>query len=153
MLKNEIREAFTNQEFELYYQPLVNRQRHIVSYEILSRWRRKGELLSPSCYMDELEREGFAETLFFYNIDKLAASMSAGLIKHPAAVNAPSFIVEKKRFPRRVLEVFADKGLDASLLKLRLVANVNGTIEAVSKELGLKIIHIEISSRFNVLAI
>jgi EAL domain-containing protein (putative c-di-GMP-specific phosphodiesterase class I) len=76
MLKDEIIKAFVNNEYELYYQPLVNRHREIVSYEVLTRWCSRGEILSPYYYMDILEREGFAETMFFYNIDKLLVDIS-----------------------------------------------------------------------------
>ena len=120
MLKNELKKTFVNNEYELYYQPLVNRHREIVSYEALSRWCTKGEIFSPYYYMDVLEKEGFAETMFFYNIDKLLVDISEGLISHPVAVNAPSFVIEKKKFPRRVLGIFYDKGLDPSLLKIEL---------------------------------
>ena len=58
-MDSELRRAWEDGEFELFYQPLMNREGMAVSgAEALLRWRNNGELVSPVKFIPHLERNG-----------------------------------------------------------------------------------------------
>ena len=58
-MESELRKAWENGEFELFYQPLMGGTTAGVSgVEALLRWRKNGELVSPVKFIPHLERNG-----------------------------------------------------------------------------------------------
>lgn len=57
LLLNDLRNALVNDEFELYYQPIVNKAQSIIGYEALVRWQHplKG-LVLPNDFIGEIEK-------------------------------------------------------------------------------------------------
>ena len=56
-MESELRKAWENGEFELFYQPLMN-ETGVSGVEALLRWRKDGELVSPIKFIPHLERNG-----------------------------------------------------------------------------------------------
>ncbi|WP_445945107.1 EAL domain-containing protein [Shewanella sp.] len=63
-IHTQIKAALENDEFELYYQPIVNiRTASIHRAEVLLRWRHNGEFISPDEFIPVAEQTGFIVSL------------------------------------------------------------------------------------------
>ena len=66
-IKNELKNAVHNNEFILYYQPIVNRRREIKKVEVLIRWKNdKLGFVSPNNFIlyAEENREDYKYRIF-----------------------------------------------------------------------------------------
>jgi len=50
-LERDLRASLDREEFVIHYQPIVDAQERIVSYEALVRWKRNGELVMPNQFL------------------------------------------------------------------------------------------------------
>ena len=63
-VENDLRRAVSQNDFELHYQPIVLlRTRMCVGFESLVRWRRDGEMVSPSVFIPIAEELGLMDEL------------------------------------------------------------------------------------------
>ena len=118
-LDNELREALANEEFRLFYQPLVDADSHkIVAVESLLRWERPdGQQIGPNIFIPVAEESGLinaiglwvlrracTDALAFGNIT-LSVNISAAQLRNPEFPIQLGYILEETGFPAERLDL------------------------------------------------
>lgn len=72
-LSTKLNNAFENDEFLVYFQPICNIQGEIVGAESLARWINNGEMISPAKFIPLLEQRGTIKEIIKQDCKKTAA--------------------------------------------------------------------------------
>jgi diguanylate cyclase (GGDEF)-like protein len=136
-LEQELRSALDGGELLVFYQPILDEQRRLVSYEALVRWERNGHLVSPAEFLPVVADLGrmpdLGRIVLGFAVPQLAAWRSDG--EHPPEltmhVNVDPSQLGDTSFPTE-LQVLLDKhGVSPDGLVLELVEHE--WIEAVER--------------------
>ena len=154
-LEAELRQAIDNQEFMLYYQPIVNLVTGKLSgFEALVRWQHpKRGFVSPGAFIPAAEESGLIIPMGSWILEEACAQMSQW---HHQFAHARDLMVSvnlsTKQFNQENLTLEVDNilkktGLDSQSLKLELtesaaMEDVNGTIDQLTK---LKALNLKLS--------
>jgi len=77
-LTSQLSNAFDNNEFLVYYQPICNLQGDIIGAESLARWQHNGAMISPAKFIPLLEQRGTIKAFTRFVIEQVCET----LIKH-----------------------------------------------------------------------
>ena len=140
-LENDLRQSLRecNREFELHYQPQIDRHGRVTGVEALVRWRHPARgLVPPVEFIPLAEETGLVLALGQWVLrtacDQLLAwATSPATARIEVAVNVSARQFHHPQFVPQVLELVAATGIDARLLKLELtetsvLENVDDTI-------------------------
>ncbi|XYJ09809.1 EAL domain-containing protein [Telluria sp. B2] len=140
-LENDLRQALREceREFDLQYQPQIDRHGRVSGVEALVRWRHPVRgLVSPVEFIPLAEETGLVLGLGQWVLKKaceqlLAWAASPATAQIEIAVNVSARQFHHPQFVAQVLELVAAAGIDARLLKLELtetslLENVDDTI-------------------------
>jgi len=140
-LENDLRQALRQceREFDLQYQPQIDRHGRVTGVEALVRWRHPVRgLVSPVEFIPLAEETGLVLGLGQWVLKKaceqlLAWAASPATAQIEIAVNVSARQFHHPQFVAQVLELVAAAGIDARLLKLELtetslLENVDDTI-------------------------
>ena len=147
-LEMDLRNALTNKEFELHYQPLVNLESNeITSFEALLRWHHpKRGLISPADFIPIAEETGLIiplgewvlrtacnETANWPNDVKVAVNLSPSQIKSRNLIDVVTSALEDSGMPAKRLQL--------EITETVLMHNTFGTLATLHKlrELGVQI--------------
>jgi predicted signal transduction protein with EAL and GGDEF domain len=147
-LEMDLRNALTNKEFELHYQPLVNLESNeITSFEALLRWHHpKRGLISPADFIPIAEETGLIiplgewvlrtacnETASWPNDVKVAVNLSPSQIKSRNLIDVVTSALEDSGMPAKRLQL--------EITETVLMHNTFGTLATLHKlrELGVQI--------------
>jgi predicted signal transduction protein with EAL and GGDEF domain len=125
-LEMDLRKALINQEFELYYQPLVNLQTNEISaFEALLRWRHPTRgLISPADFIPVAEETGLIVPLGEWVLNT-ACEETANWPEHvKVAVNLSPTQLTNRNLVGVVKKALADSGIDARRLQLEITETV-----------------------------
>nr|WP_298128795.1 EAL domain-containing protein [uncultured Pseudoxanthomonas sp.] len=129
-LHRALRDALSHRRFELFYQPQVDAQGHVVGAEALLRWRdaRRG-LVRPADFMQAAEDTGFILPLGQWVLQEacrqLADWRADPALRHlRLSVNVSALQLRQPDFVQQVEEAVARSGVDAGLLTLELTESV-----------------------------
>ena len=125
-LEMDLRKALINQEFELYYQPLVNLQTNEISaFEALLRWRHPTRgLISPADFIPVAEETGLIVPLGEWVLNT-ACEETANWPEHvKVAVNLSPTQLTNRNLVGVVRKALADSGMDARRLQLEITETV-----------------------------
>jgi diguanylate cyclase (GGDEF)-like protein/PAS domain S-box-containing protein len=129
-LINDLRRALQHDEFELYYQRIVNDSQQIIGYEALIRWQHpeKG-LVLPGHFMAEIEKSSM-----IHEVGKRVLSMACQQLKvwrdNPAcahwtiSVNISVGQFRAKNFDQDVIQLVHSFGICPSRLRLELTESM-----------------------------
>jgi len=144
-VEKNLREALTNGEMVLYYQPQVElRSGRIIGVEALVRRQEEEWLVPPAIFMGVAEETGLVVDLCNWTLDescRLAMEwFSSGVPLVRMAVNVSALQFEMPNFVDRVSQSLISSGLDPALLELELTERVlmKSTDVAVKKMNRLK---------------
>jgi diguanylate cyclase (GGDEF)-like protein/PAS domain S-box-containing protein len=140
-LENDLRQALDRceHEFDLHYQPQIDRNGRLTGVEALVRWRHPARgMISPVEFIPLAEETGLVVALGQWVLKKACAQLLAWSA-HPAtaqievAVNVSARQFHHPQFVAQVLDLVAAAGIDARRLKLELtetslLENVDDTI-------------------------
>lgn len=121
-----LRRAIDQEEFELYYQPIVAaRTRRIVGAEALVRWHTEEHgFVSPGEFIPLAEETGLIVKLGAWVVREAcrqnAAWQAQGLPRIPIAVNVSGHQLVDSAFLNTLMDALADTGLDPAYLKVEL---------------------------------
>jgi diguanylate cyclase (GGDEF)-like protein/PAS domain S-box-containing protein len=127
-LENDMRQALhqCERDFELYYQPQVDRHGQVIGVEALVRWRHPTRgMVSPVDFIVLAEETGLVLALGSWVLNKACAQLLAWAA-NPAtahievAVNVSARQFHHPQFVAQVLDAVAEAGIDAHRLKLEL---------------------------------
>ncbi len=121
-LENEMREAITRNEFELFYQPMFHAEtREVGGAEALVRWRhpRKG-LISPDCFIPLAEETGLIVQLGDWILQKACADAAAWPAHVKVSINLSSVQFRKGDLFDIILCALVDFGLSPERLEVEI---------------------------------
>jgi diguanylate cyclase (GGDEF)-like protein len=125
-LEMDLRKALVNEEFELYYQPLVNLQTNeITAFEALLRWKHPVRgMISPADFIPIAEETGLIVPLgeWVLNTACEEAVNWPGHVK--VAVNLSPAQLTNRNLVHVVKTALADSGMDACRLQLEITETV-----------------------------
>ncbi|MFK8182610.1 MAG: EAL domain-containing protein [Phormidesmis sp.] len=151
----ELREAIDNQEFLLYYQPIINlKTRKLAGFEALVRWQHptKG-FVSPGAFIPAAEDTGLIVPMGSWILEEACQQMQQWQEDFPHAkdmmvsVNLSTKQFNQENLSEEVEHILNKTGLNSQSLKLELtesaaMEDVNGTIEQLIK---LKTLNLKLS--------
>lgn len=124
-LEDELRSAFVQGEFELYFQPQVNlRDGRLIGAEALIRWRHPSRgLLTPADFLASLERSDIVLQVGQWILNEacaVAAAMSAVGLEIQIGVNLFSAQLQDPHLHHNVMEALGMAGLPSHLLEIEI---------------------------------
>jgi diguanylate cyclase (GGDEF)-like protein len=147
-LKTDIRDALTNGDFELHYQPIVSAQtRQVTGCEALLRWNR-GEMgwISPASFIPMAESTGLIGPLGEWVLRQACADAAAWGDGVKVAVNLSPVQFQNDQLVATVFSALTASGLAPSRLELEITESVllekterNAAILRQLRELGVRI--------------
>ena len=129
-LQFELRRAFTDKEFELYFQPQIRlADNAVVGAEALLRWRHPVQgIVSPGAFIDALADSSIAPEVGRWIIrsacEKVAAWRASGLPLGRIGVNLFPCQSRDPALPADVEDALAQSGLPADVLELEITETV-----------------------------
>ncbi|NJC05202.1 diguanylate cyclase (GGDEF)-like protein/PAS domain S-box-containing protein [Sphingomonas kaistensis] len=128
-LSNELRQAFTAREFELWYQPQLSLPDHdLLGVEALLRWRHpRHGLLAPNAFLDVLSESPIAEEVGEWILDEACAAVarwkrqSLGIIR--VGVNLFPAQLRTERLYDVVANAIARHQLEPAQLEVEITEN------------------------------
>ncbi len=122
----ELRQALTNGELELFYQPLVSlASDRVSSFEALLRWRHPEHgLVSPGDFIPLAEETGLIVPIGEWVLRQACADAAAWLGGIKVAVNVSAIQFRNSRLVEAVGDALAESGLQAQRLELEVTESV-----------------------------
>jgi len=126
LLELDLREALEIQEFEVFYQPLVQLQTGVVSgFEALLRWRHPERgLVSPAEFVPLAEEIGLIVPLGMWVLRRACADAVTWPGGVKVAVNLSAAQFASRTLVEDVADALSDSGLPASRLELEITEGV-----------------------------
>ncbi|MES2152865.1 MAG: EAL domain-containing protein [Pseudomonadota bacterium] len=125
-LESSLRNALAREEFELYYQPIMDAgTRRLHAMEVLLRWRRPDDgLVLPDHFIPIIEENGLivpvGEWVLRRACEQSVAWLRAGLAPVPLAVNLSPRQFMNRGLIESVRRVLAETGIDPALLEFEI---------------------------------
>ena len=125
-LQFELRRAFTNNEFELFYQPQIRlADNAVVGAEALLRWRHPVQgIVAPGAFIDALANSSIAPEVGKWIVrtacEQVSAWRSSGLALGRIGVNLFPCQSRDLALPADIEEVLTQSGLPADVLELEI---------------------------------
>ena len=122
-LESELREALTNDDLVVHYEPLVSIDGSVIGTEALARWPHRGKLLAASAFIPIAELTGLVVPLDTFVLREACRQNVAWTREGRAptvAVNVSAHSIAHPDFTRVVQAAFQDAGLDPRSLELVL---------------------------------
>jgi EAL domain-containing protein (putative c-di-GMP-specific phosphodiesterase class I) len=124
LLEHDLRRAVAEQEFELFYQPLIEVGRGIAGFEALLRWRHPTQgLLSPDKFISLSEEIGLIQQIGSWALHQACADAMSWPGDLKVAVNL-SPLQFKGDLLGDVRQALAETGLPASRLELEITESL-----------------------------
>jgi EAL domain-containing protein (putative c-di-GMP-specific phosphodiesterase class I) len=128
-IEKAIKQAFENNEFELYYQPQVNENSETISVEALLRWEKLNELgINTEILIETIEQIGLIHELGYWVFDQACSQLDqwnqqGGKIQS-IAINVSAKQFHQKLFIEQVMKVIKSYQLDPSQIVIELTEAV-----------------------------
>ncbi len=140
-LENDLRQAVSRREFELYFQPQVNiRNRRVVGMEALIRWRHPLHgLLNPSGFIELAEETGLIVAISDWVLTEafcqLAKWRAAGFLDLRLAINISPLEFERNDVVERIFSHLSGNGIPGEFVEIEITENLllNDTPGVVEK--------------------
>jgi EAL domain-containing protein (putative c-di-GMP-specific phosphodiesterase class I) len=128
-MNQELKTAIKQQEFELYYQPIVNlATNQFVGAEALIRWRKNGILIPPNEFISVAEETGLIVEIGRWVLEtactECAKWQKNGLKGITVAVNLSPLQFKRGNLPNHVFRALQNAKLDPSLLELEITESL-----------------------------
>jgi len=131
-LENDLRRALDNNEFRLYYQPImVLGTGNLTGFEALVRWQHphKG-MIPPGDFITIAEESGLILPLGWWILKEACTQLQLWHEKYPdfaqlsMSVNLSSLQFKQNELAERVSQILAETGLDSRYLKLEITESI-----------------------------
>ena len=125
-LENSLRSALANQEFALYYQPIVDTgTRRVHSMEVLLRWRRAGVgLVLPDHFIPIIEENGLivpiGEWVMRRACEQVVEWQRQGLAPVPVAVNLSPRQFMHRGLVDSIRSIIDETGIDPAMIEFEI---------------------------------
>ena len=152
LLRQNLQSAISNNEFELYYQPQVDKDsENIIGLEALIRWNQsEDKLVSPDMFIPEAERNGSIVEIGKWVISEACRQAAdwqkRGIEFGKVSINVSAAQITKSDLIDDIKKALKSTGLPAGLLELEitesvLVDNIDLALNTLTdlKEVGVNI--------------
>ena len=125
-LESSLRGALANEEFELFYQPIIDiATRRVHAMEVLLRWRRPGHgLILPDHFIPIIEENGLivpiGEWVMRRACEQSVAWLRAGLRPVPLAVNLSPRQFMNRGLIESIRSIIDETGIDPALIECEI---------------------------------
>lgn len=124
VVENELRQALRNQQFELYYQPQVDRHDAVKGVEALVRWQHhKNGITSPASFIDIAEETGLILELGAWILDEACRFAAQTRVSH-VAVNISALQFRHPDFVGQIRRAIEATDIDPQRLMLEITESV-----------------------------
>lgn len=128
-IEKAIRQAFEQNEFELYYQPQVNEHKEIVSVESLLRWKKSNDLgINTESLIETIEQIGLIHELGYWVFDQACMQLENWNKQdtqiQSVAINVSAKQFHQKSFTERVKQVIESYHINPSQIVIELTEAV-----------------------------
>ena len=122
MLERELNKAIENQEFTVYYQPIIHLHTQRIHFEALIRWfSPKLGFIAPDQFILVAEACGIIEMIDEWVIDKVCQQVGSCLDKHfHVSVNLSTKTLESQRLEATLLNTTKRHGVNPSRIVLEI---------------------------------
>jgi len=126
ILYNEMHEALGKNEFEVYYQPIIEvKNKEIIAAEALIRWRHpKYGLIPPDAFIPMMEKTGFIIKLGQFVLEEVLKQQKRWeLFKFKqieVSINMSLFEIETEGFVERVIKQLVHHKVNPELIKFEI---------------------------------
>ncbi|TSB47195.1 putative bifunctional diguanylate cyclase/phosphodiesterase [Alkalicoccobacillus porphyridii] len=122
MLQRELKKAIENQEFTIYYQPIIHLRTEVIHYEALIRWfSPKLGFISPDQFILVAEECGIIETIDEWVINRVCKQIGGLLHNHlRVSVNLSTKTLESKRLESVLLNATKRHEVDPQHIELEI---------------------------------
>ena len=126
ILERDLRAAFSQNQFELFYQPLVNLQtKKVKAFEALMRWQHPERgLISPSGFIQAAEEMGLIVQLGEWALRQACAEAMSWPDDICVSVNLSPLQFSKGNLVSTVVSALASSGLPGSRLELEITESI-----------------------------
>jgi diguanylate cyclase (GGDEF)-like protein len=126
ILERELRTAFSQNEFKLFYQPLVNLQtKKVKAFEALMRWEHPERgLVSPSGFIQVAEEMGLIVQLGEWALRQACAEAMGWPDEISVSVNLSALQFSKGNLVSTVINALASSGLPGPRLELEITESI-----------------------------
>jgi diguanylate cyclase (GGDEF)-like protein len=150
LLQNKVKVAAVRQEFENYYQPIVDVfENKTAGFEMLMRWNSEGEFIPPDVFIPITEQLGLIKELTMQAIERAVEDLSvwyANGFDGYVAINLSAKQFSTRPDFERILRMLSRKSLPTSCLRFEiteglLIDDNSNTIDYMleMRQLGFKI--------------
>ncbi|MEA1954627.1 MAG: GGDEF domain-containing phosphodiesterase [Campylobacterota bacterium] len=152
-LYNSVHEAIEKNEFEVYYQPIIDvRAKKIVAAEALIRWiHPKYGFISPDIFIPMMEKTGFIVDLGQYVLEEVFSQQKSwdafDFKKIQVAINMSLFEIETDNFVKNVENKLKEYKVNPKLIKFEITegAAMKNEQKVYKQLLALKRLGVSIS--------
>lgn len=127
-IKNELKNAVHNNEFILYYQPIVNRRREIKKVEVLIRWNNdKLGFMSPNDFISYAEESGDIINIGYWVIEEVCKSFNKFSNNEKViqvSINVSPIQLMEINFVEKVIEIAKKYNVDLCNLCFEITESV-----------------------------
>ncbi len=129
-IRNDLRKAFENNQFEIYYQPIVNlKTNEIISAEALIRWNHPDwGVILPEEFIPLAEESGFIINLGNWIFKEVCHDykqwLDSGLLEIKVSVNFSSIQFLEKNFGDKIIKTIHGFGLDPHFLIMEITESI-----------------------------
>lgn len=122
----DLRSALGNQEFELFFQPIIDTEAGRVGcHEALIRWRHpKRGFVSPAEFIPVAEETGLMVPIGEFVIARAAAVIAEGRLKSPVAINLSPVQFRDRQLVKRFEVALTSAGIAAHDLEIEITESV-----------------------------
>ncbi|WP_217589810.1 EAL domain-containing protein [Lentibacillus saliphilus] len=152
LLEKDMKTAIANQEFELYYQPVINPETHTITYaEVLLRWQHpEWGFVYPNEFIPLAEETHYIDKIGDWVIEKVCAHLRewkhAGLTLRPVSINISPIHILKTGLAETIIQQLNRYDIASKYLILEITEStplksdkhVLSTLSQL-KDLGIKI--------------
>ena len=150
LLQNKVKVAVVRQEFENYYQPIIDTfENNTAGFEMLMRWNSDGEFIPPDVFIPITEQLGLIKELTMHAIERAVEDLSvwyANGFDGYVAINLSAKQFSTRPDFERILRMLSRKSLPTSCLRFEiteglLIDDNSNTIDYMQemRQLGFKI--------------
>jgi len=126
-LENDLKRAVITNEFQNYYQPIVNsRTNTIVGAELLLRWNNAGKDISPGVFIPICEEIGIISQMTINAIDRALSDYKKWFSGHRdfyISINLSPVHILQEGLKETLLQLLEKHQLQASVLRLEITEN------------------------------
>ena len=161
-LETDLRNALSNDELLVHYEPLVAIDGRIIGTEALARWPRWDTVLTASAFIPMAEQTGLVVPLDTFVLREACRQNAAWAREGrplTVAVNVSTHSIAHPEFTKGVRSAFEDAGLDPTMLELVLTEIAQGDLRDAARKirevraLGVRVTLGNFGTGFNALAV